>query len=177
MSNNQLDLLKATSQRAIYEEIQFAAFHPSLNGSLRVRINPPRVVAREIAKTFQRINELGDAVLTPEQLKQFRELTVKRDSLIGDEQSALVELERLRVTLLTDENKTEMKELNERAIGYTAQLIPRGTNTDETLTVEELTEFLNGGDDDDAAFEVWLLRTIWEKVGAHFLAASGRAPR
>jgi hypothetical protein len=39
---SQLDLLKATSSRAVYETLEFSELHPTLEGSIRFRINPTR---------------------------------------------------------------------------------------------------------------------------------------
>lgn len=43
-----LDLLKQTASLPLYDEIQFSEFHPSLTGSLRVRINPSRAMMRQM---------------------------------------------------------------------------------------------------------------------------------
>lgn len=110
-----LDTLKAASTRPLYEDIQFTEFHPSLAGSIRVRVNPSRRMVREV----QEAREMDD---------------------------------------------------NEAYVRLTAQLIPRTSNSDEPLSFEEFRAFLEGADDDDAAFASWLMRTIWERVGSHFLA-------
>lgn len=63
---------------------------------------------------------------------------------------------------------------NPAYVRLTAQLIPRAPDTDEPLTYDEFRAFLEGADDDDAAFSSWLMRTVWERVSAHFLAATTR---
>ena len=61
---------------------------------------------------------------------------------------------------------------NAAYVRLTAQLIPRDSDTDTPLSFEEFSAFIEGADDDDAAFSSWLMRTIWERVSAHFLAAT-----
>lgn len=56
-------------------------------------------------------------------------------------------------------------------IRLTAQLIPLDTDApDVTMTYEQFKAWLEGGNEDDAAFPLLVVRRIWEMVGQHFLA-------
>ena len=83
---NQLDLLKATSNKSVYETLDFAELHPTLEGKIRFRVNPTRemwtaiqaayteqdndVVVGLIARLLPRSDE-DDTPLTAEEFKGF----------------------------------------------------------------------------------------------------------
>jgi hypothetical protein len=61
---------------------------------------------------------------------------------------------------------------NEAYIKLTAQLIPIDTDADTPMTAEQFKAFLDGQDEDDARFSIWLMERIWEKVTGYFLSGT-----
>jgi len=92
----QLDLLKATASRPVYEQIDLAGFHPSIEGQIRFRINPTRQMWNEIqaagesgnndefirltASLLPRSDE-DDTPLTVDEFKEFLEGNPDADPL------------------------------------------------------------------------------------------------
>ena len=66
------------------------------------------------------------------------------------------------------------KDDNEAGLRLLAQLIPRADNTDESLTYDELKQFIESGDADDELFVNWFVRRAFELVREHFLAKAAR---
>lgn len=63
---------------------------------------------------------------------------------------------------------------NEAGLRLLAKLIPRADDTDESLTYDELKQFIEGGDDEDELFVNWFVNAAFAKVREHFLAKAAR---
>lgn len=137
----QLNIVKAAGQRRFYDWIDFGAFRPELAGiKVRVHVNPPRAVRRNLSEIHAKIAELNEELKTCE----------------DEERRAVIQ--------------AELKPLGERNIEIIASLLPTSDTDDTPLTVDELNEFLKGDDTDDDSLEMWFMTTVWVKVYEYFLS-------
>lgn len=144
---NQLDLALATAKKSIYETIPYSEFHPSLEGSLRFRVN----LSRAMWTQWVALGEESDRL----------EAVLKSEAATAEEKAAA---------------RVQASEANERALAFIASLIPTSETDDTPVTLEALKEFIarNANDDEDLHFADWLIEQITRRVGEyqkqHFLS-------
>jgi hypothetical protein len=140
---NQLSLVKAAGQQPFFDWIEFGEFRPELADlKVRVRVNPPRSVRRNLSEIHSTMLRLND------------ELKTCTDEARIEEISA------------------ELKPLGERNVEIVASLLPTSDTDNTPMSVEAFNEFLKGDDDDDDTLETWFMRKVWEKVYNYFLSVA-----
>jgi hypothetical protein len=138
----QLNIVRAAGQRRFYDWIDFGEFRPELAGvKVRVHVNPPRAVRRNLEEVHKRIWELQEELKT----------------CTDPERIEAINAERLPLGIRNNE--------------IVASLLPTSDTDDTPLTIEELGVFLEGDDTDDDTLEVWFLRAVWAKVYDYFLSS------
>lgn len=144
---NQLDLARATAKKPIYDTIPYADFYPSVEGSLRFRVNLSRAMWTEwlaLGAESERVEAIQ-----------------KSESATEDEKAAA---------------RVQLAAANERALAFIASLIPTSETDDTPVTLDALKQFIarNESDEDDLHFADWLIAQITQRVGEyqqqHFLS-------
>jgi hypothetical protein len=176
----QLNIVRAAGQRRFYDWIDFGEFRPELAGvKVRVHVNPPRAVRRNLEEVHKRIWELQEELkaLSTEASKLEVEISEAKEreplpGVVMQSPEGISKQERLdRISERIAAINAERLPLGIRNNEIVASLLPTSDTDDTPLTIEELGVFLEGDDTDDDTLEVWFLRAVWAKVYDYFLSS------